>query len=130
MVIRAYGTANGQDVILTRIKGDRWEAVVPFDADGEYVVEFFAEDEAGNVGYLCSILFAVSHHEMKAYLVPRGYAAGGKVREYEAFPTLDQMAAAIIGRKYVSANIERGFAVKARKGGYKVEHVVCRHTNF
>lgn len=127
MVVRAYGSANGQDVILTREEGDRWKAVVPFDEDGEYVVEFFAEDEAGNVGVMCTILFAVSHHEMRAYIVPRGYTAGQKMQQYEAFPTLEEMAAALLGRKYISGISRRGFASDVQKGGYTVEHVVCRH---
>ena len=130
MVTRAWGSANGQDVILTRDEGDRWKAVVPFDEDGEYVVEFFAVDEAGNVGYMCTILFAVSHHKMKAYIVPRGYTVGEKMKEYEAYPKLEEIMAVIFERKYTSANAERGFAARARKGGYKVEHVLCRHTKF
>lgn len=130
MVVRAYGTANGQRVIFSREGGDCWKAVIPFSDDGEYVVELFAEDEAGNVGYLCTILFVVSRHEMRAYIVPRGYTVDQKKNGYEAFPTLEGLAAAILAVKYASENVGRGFTAEARKGGYKIEHIVCRHIEF
>ena len=88
MVVRAYGSANGSKIILTREEGDRWEAVVPFDKDGEYVVEFFAEDEAGNVGYMCTILFAVSHHRNAGvHRTERIYRVRKKMQQYSLFPT-------------------------------------------
>ena len=37
MVVRAYGTVNGSQIILTPAGGDRWEAAVPFEYDGHAV---------------------------------------------------------------------------------------------
>lgn len=75
MVSRAWGTANGQEVIFTRVEGDRWEVTVPWTDDGEYIVEIYAEDEAGNRAYACTLLFVISGHELRAHVVPRGYLA-------------------------------------------------------
>ena len=47
-VARVFGLVDGIEVILQKVDEDRWSVPVPFDADGEYVVEVVAEDEAGN----------------------------------------------------------------------------------
>lgn len=127
MVTRAYGFANGQAITLTRDVGDFWTAEVPYNEDGEYVVELYAEDEAGNIGYMCTILFVVSHHEMKAYIVPRGYAARKAHKGYEACPILEKMAAKLKTRRFGAGMLRRGFAARIQKGGYTVEHIICRH---
>lgn len=49
MVKRVFGRVDGCEVELNRSEGDWWNVPVPFDTDGEYVVEILAEDEAGNV---------------------------------------------------------------------------------
>ena len=51
-VARVFGLVDGVEVILQKADEDRWNVPVPFDADGEYVVEVVAEDEAGNQTYL------------------------------------------------------------------------------
>lgn len=126
MITRAYGSVNGNAIILT-FDGDRWKTTIPFNEDGEYVVEFYAEDEAGNIGYMCTIAFVVSRHEMKAYIVPRGYVAEKACREYKAYPTLEKMTAILKTRRFGAGVLQRGFAARIRKGGYTVEHIVCRH---
>ena len=45
-VARVFGLVDGIEVILQKVDEDRWSVPVPFDADGEYVVEVVAEDEA------------------------------------------------------------------------------------
>ena len=70
---QVYGESNGQSILFSRTEGDRWETTVPFVDDGEYVVELYAEDTAGNTAYLCSMLWAISGHELVSYLVPRGF---------------------------------------------------------
>lgn len=126
MITRAYGSVNGNNVILS-LDGDRWKVAVPFEEDGEYVTELYAEDEAGNIGYMCTILFVVSHHEMKAYIVPRGYVAGRAYKEYEAYPILGKMTAKLKARRFGAGMLQRGFAARIQKGGYTVEHIICRH---
>ena len=51
MVKRVFGRVDGCEVELNRSEGDWWNVPVPFDTDGEYVVEILAEDEAGNQAY-------------------------------------------------------------------------------
>ena len=45
MVKRVFGRVDGCEVELNRSEGDWWNVPVPFDTDGEYVVEILAEDE-------------------------------------------------------------------------------------
>lgn len=59
MVTRVYGTVEGAEVILTPSTGDQWTCTIPKTLNGEYVVELFAEDEAGNIAYFASALFEV-----------------------------------------------------------------------
>ena len=56
MVKRVFGRVDGQEVELYADSGDRWSVPVPFDADGEYVVEILAEDDAGNQAYMGKML--------------------------------------------------------------------------
>lgn len=60
MVKRVFGRVDGRDIELYMDTGNRWSVPVPFDADGEYVVEIIAEDEAGNRSYMAKILFMVN----------------------------------------------------------------------
>lgn len=58
MVKRVFGSCNGKNIILTE-NGDRWDTLVPTDTDGTFVVDLYAEDEAGNTGYFATILYTV-----------------------------------------------------------------------
>ena len=46
MVKRVFGRVDGCEVELNRSEGDWWNVPVPFDTDGEYVVEIHARDQA------------------------------------------------------------------------------------
>ncbi len=74
MVKRVFGKVDGADVILQQ-KGDRWTVSVPFDSDGEYVVEIMAEDEAGNISYVSKMLFLVNKAMIRSYMIPLPYYA-------------------------------------------------------
>lgn len=127
MVTRAYGFANGQAITLTRDVGDFWTAEVPYNEDGEYVVELYAEDEAGNIGYMCTILFVVSGHEMQTFIVPRGYKTQGNKNDYTACPIIEGVKLEIKKATYKIERQEGGYGLKAMEGGYTVEHAVCRY---
>lgn len=60
MVVRVYGSANGVDITFIPIGDDRWECAVPRVPSGEYVIDLYAEDEAGNIGYAATMLFIVN----------------------------------------------------------------------
>ncbi|MDO5539398.1 MAG: PF13754 domain-containing protein [Eubacteriales bacterium] len=126
MVARVYGNANGQTVIFTHVQGDKWEAIVPFDEDGEYVVELWAEDEAGNIGYACTMLFVISGHAVQGYIVPHGYQGGGTVQDYSGFPTLSEFIGKLGRQMSFAADLKKiEFTTQLEEGGYTIERAVC-----
>ena len=56
-VRRVWGICDGADIQFERNAVGQWTAAVPADADNSYVVELWAEDDAGNVGYYATVLF-------------------------------------------------------------------------
>ena len=78
---RVYGLANGTEVIFPHAQGDAWEIPVPWTEDGKYIVEIFAEDEAGNSSHICKMMFIISGHEVHACIMDTGQDGTGK---YEA----------------------------------------------
>ena len=60
MVKEVHGYCDRFYISFTR-RGDTdlWDAVVPFEADGEYVVSLYATDYAGNESYFATVLFTV-----------------------------------------------------------------------
>lgn len=61
MVTRVYGRlANKYDLIFIKQEGkNRWDCVVPLLPSADYVVELFADDEAGNTSFFATILLIV-----------------------------------------------------------------------
>ena len=51
----------------------KWRTAIPSNLDGEYYVELYAEDEAGNVGFLCKSLFIVFGHTLSIKILDNGY---------------------------------------------------------
>lgn len=79
MVRRVSGTANGQRIFFERARGNYWEARVPPNLSGEYAVDLYAEDMAGNVSYFCKMLFVISGHEMKVEVLDRKYGTEASI---------------------------------------------------
>ena len=92
MVKRVTGKVDGVEVIL-RNKGDRWEVPVPFEHDGEYVVEIMAEDEAGNIAYATKMLFIVNGSMIRQFIIPFDHTA-------DLLP--DKTTAYMIGDSYIT----------------------------
>lgn len=84
MVKRVYGTANGQNIIFERMEGNRWEARVPSNLSGEYAVDLYAEDMAGNISYFCKMLFVINGHRMSVRILERGYKADTSINGFIA----------------------------------------------
>lgn len=127
-VTKSYGTANGQTIIFTHREGNRWEAEIPWAYDGEYVTEIYAEDEAGNVGYLCTMLFIISGHELWGYIVPRGFTGSVKDNQYSGMPTIQEFFADVAKRETEGCIEETKYQAEVQEGGYKIERVICvRH---
>lgn len=65
MVASVYGKCDGRTIIFSENKKTgRWEAAVPFDQDGEYVVELTAVDDCGNESYYATLLFVVDTNKL------------------------------------------------------------------
>ena len=60
MITKVYGTVDGADVIFDHMGGNRWQVAVPFDRDGMYIVELFAENERGNRSFYATALFIIT----------------------------------------------------------------------
>lgn len=88
MVKKVIGKANDFELIFELKEGDCWEAVTPPNIYGEYPVELWAYDTAGNVSYMATMLYIVSEHTLQAYLIPIEYA--GILDSQELIALLDQ----------------------------------------
>lgn len=89
MVVRVYGSANGVDITFTPIGDDRWKCAVPKFPSGEYVVDLYAEDEAGNVGYAATVLFVVNAKHIVTKIEWLKIAANSNVTLFQAFGKTD-----------------------------------------
>lgn len=56
MVVKLWGQCNGARISFDRDPSGRWETTVPPAPDATYVMELWAEDTAGNVGYFATVL--------------------------------------------------------------------------
>lgn len=57
MIKKVYGKSNGLDIVFTQDQNEgKWNTTIPRDASGTYYLELYAEDEAGNVGYIASVI--------------------------------------------------------------------------
>lgn len=56
MLKRVFGTSNGLDINFTKSDYGKWETTIPRDLSGIYYLDLYAEDEAGNIGYMASVV--------------------------------------------------------------------------
>ncbi|MDO4170790.1 MAG: PF13754 domain-containing protein [Lachnospiraceae bacterium] len=84
MVKRVFGSCNGKDIILTE-NGDRWNTLVPTDTDGTFVVDLYAEDEAGNIGYFATILYTVDLNGLLVEIRVLNYNSNIRFKESKYF---------------------------------------------
>ena len=125
MVQKVYGKANGTEVIFEYQGGDLWTITVPSNLEGEYVVELYAEDDAGNESYLCKMIFTIFGHELKAVYMDTSYFAENTSRDLTGIINLKEFLADIIKNDFGAEKKEKRYAAEVIKGGYTVEHTVC-----
>ena len=75
MVVKLVGKIDGQDVIFERREGDRWDATVPRNLTGVYIVELTAVDAAGNVAYCARYIVTIDLAALCVHLQPCPYRA-------------------------------------------------------
>lgn len=127
MVKRVWGEANGDQIIFERTEQEkfRWSAAVPWDEDGEYVAEMYAEDTAGNTAYICSMLFIISGHEIRGYIVPRGFTVDRENRDYSGLPTINEFFGSVLDRHFGAGAEKKDFEIEVEEGGYCIERIIC-----
>ncbi|EFD00191.1 Ig-like domain repeat protein [Hungatella hathewayi] len=72
-VTRVFGRADGVDIVFQSIEGNQWNIAVPFDMDCEYILELYAEDEAGNISFLTRALFTYDPKSLTLKVAPMQY---------------------------------------------------------
>lgn len=83
MVKRVFGKVDGVEVIYEHKEGDWWAVPVPFDLDGEYIVEIIAEDDAGNQAFVARMLYTVDAGNICIHMLPlKGYLFERKPDKY------------------------------------------------
>lgn len=108
-VARVFGQVDGVEIILEPKEGNRWEVPVPFDEDGEYVVEILAEDEAGNRAYMAKMLFVVNTAQLCAHIIPLPFY-GELMTNQGCIATLDIPVRNITILDYFKVSVEtRGY---------------------
>ena len=113
MVSKVYGKADGVDITFYHDHWDIWQIDVPWNDDGKYIAEIFAEDDGGNITFRCSALFVISGHELQAVVM------------------LNEMSAQVGCEKikYCTEIIEEQFAGSVQEGGYQIESVICSRSH-
>jgi predicted carbohydrate-binding protein with CBM5 and CBM33 domain len=83
MVRRLWGKCQGSDISFQLVDSEagRWEATVPASDTGYYIIELWAEDEAGNVGYYATVKLTIDLDTMQTSVTILQVASGVSVEE-------------------------------------------------
>lgn len=58
-VARVIGKTDSFEVIFSKTDNDKWTVDVPSNIIGEYIMDLYAYDDAGNLGYMATAMFTV-----------------------------------------------------------------------
>jgi hypothetical protein len=84
MVKRVYGTLDTTDILFSfNSDSGLWETTVPEHEEGVYIVEIYAEDEAGNVAYMATALFTFDSRGLCINIEVSQYNAAFKISQYD-----------------------------------------------
>ena len=95
MVVKVSGKIDGKEVIFERDEGDRWNATVPYDLDGMYVVELTAENDAGNIAY-CTKMLLIVPEDSNVTVIPEEYAVEAVPEQYQVIAGPDPLFVEVI----------------------------------
>lgn len=59
MVVKVIGRTSDLEIVFTHIEGDNWKSEVPRNTLGQYYLDLYAIDEAGNEAFMSKALFEV-----------------------------------------------------------------------
>lgn len=82
MIVKLIGKVDGKEVIFERKNGDIWEAIVPYDLDGMYIVEITAFSDAGVQAYRTKMLLVVDPSTLCISLLQCDYDVELLLKEY------------------------------------------------
>lgn len=117
MVKRVYGKCDSKDIIFFfNSESGLWETTIPRDADGEYIVEIYAEDEAGNTSFFAKMLFTVSI---------KGLCLSARIVEIGADYSISDVEALFNLPKYRTSIREYHFDMITKMRTYNAEVVRC-----
>ena len=97
---KVSGKIDGKEVIFERAEGDRWNATVPYDLDGMYVVELTAENDAGNIAYCTKMLLIVDPATLCVRLVPLDYMVEVVPEDYKVTVISEDYAVEAVPEQY------------------------------
>lgn len=98
---------------------------VPYNLDGEYVLELWAVDNAGNEAYLCKMVFVITGHEVTSTYMDGSYVAREIAAGYSGELTLREILVKVGESEMTAKNEDKKIGTCMIEGGYKVEHTVC-----
>lgn len=130
MVKRVYGKANNFDVTFERQEDGKWRTAIPSNLDGEYYVELYAEDEAGNVGFLCKSLFIVFGHTLSIKILDNGYKGDLMDCTDSAEEHKKGYEAELTDTAYTAEVETCGYTAEYRKVGFTIERIVCCRNEY
>jgi len=84
MIRRIAGTCDGSDIVLKADPAGLWTATVPAKPNGEYAVALWAEDDAGNRSYFCTVLLSYDITQLCCRVKVLGIGAEWSARDIAA----------------------------------------------
>ena len=72
MIKAVYGSCNGTDIIFEHTGADQWSVPVPGN-DTKYIIDIYAEDDAGNISYVSKYIYYWDGSSFQAIFKPFEY---------------------------------------------------------
>lgn len=100
MITAVWGRADGHNVVFQPSqRGDWWVSVPPDLTDGQYAVEIWAENDAGEQSYWTGTLYMVDSVLVCLHLADDPYMVRLLPERYEAYLMDDRYAAGLSRRQ-------------------------------
>lgn len=72
MIKAVYGSCNGIDIIFEQTGTDQWSVLVPGN-NTKYIIDVYAEDDAGNISYVAKYIYYWDGSSFQAIFKPFEY---------------------------------------------------------
>lgn len=74
-VNHVIGKTDSFEIIFDKIDNDKWTVNVPSNVVGEYIMDLYAYDDAGNLGFMATAMFTVDTTNLCFHLAILKYTA-------------------------------------------------------